>query len=275
MQPFDIEDFLKNALAEDIGQGDITSDCTVPEGATARFVFQNRQPAVIAGLELIPQLYALIDPMVQVNLLVKDGVLLDTNTRLAIIEGPARALLMGERVSLNLLQHLCGIATLTRSYVDAVAGIHVSICDTRKTIPGLRVLQKYAVRMGGGMNHRMGLYDGILIKDNHLALAGSVTQAVNAAKAVSALPVQVECDSLEQVNEALAAGADMLLLDNMDSVTLKEAVLRARKNNIVTEASGNVNLDTIRAIAEAGVDRISIGRLTHSAPAIDIGLDAL
>ena len=273
MQPFDVETFLAMALAEDMGAGDITSSAVVPERATARFVFQTRQDIVVAGLELLPILFALIDRQVIVNLDSEDGVKMNAGRRLATIEGNARSLLVGERLALNLLQHLSGIATLTRSYVDAVAGTNAKICDTRKTIPGLRMLQKYAVKAGGGINHRMGLYDGILIKDNHLALAGGITKAVNAAKATSTLPVQVECDTLAQLDEAIMAGANAVLLDNMDIATIKEAVARAKKKNIATEASGNVTLETVRAIANTGVDRISIGRLTHSAPAVDIGLD--
>lgn len=276
MQRLDLEQFLSAILAEDIGAGDITSIRVVPENATARFAFRARQKLVVAGLELLPLLFVLLDKRITVNLDAEDGAKLDAGAKLATIEGPARALLAGERVALNLLQHLSGVATLTRAYVDAVAGTNAKISDTRKTIPGLRMLQKYAVKAGGGQNHRMGLDDGILIKDNHLALAGGVKAAVKAAKVTPTqfMPVEVECDTLAQVDEAVKAGADIILLDNMDIATLKEAVQRAKANNIITEASGNVTLETVRAIAGTGVDIISIGRLTHSAPAVDIGLDS-
>ncbi len=275
MQRFDIQQFLSMALTEDVGAGDITSDLVVPPQSTARFVFRARQSLVVAGLEIIPLIFGMIDERTRVNLDAEDGAKLDAGAKLATIEGPARALLMGERVALNLLQHLSGVATLTRTYVDAVAGTSARISDTRKTIPGLRALQKYAVKAGGGQNHRMGLDDGILIKDNHLVLAGGITAAVTAAKSQASLlmRVEVECDTLAQVDEAIMAGADIILLDNMDINTLKEAVTRAKAKNIATEASGNVTFDTVRPIAETGVDVISIGRLTHSAPAVDIGLD--
>ncbi|MFM9889047.1 MAG: carboxylating nicotinate-nucleotide diphosphorylase [Rickettsiales bacterium] len=214
---------------------------------------------------------------VQTRLYVKDGDRVAEGAVLAELSGPARALLAGERTALNLLQQLSGVATLTRAYVDAVEGTGAQILDTRKTIPGLRHLQKYAVRCGGGVNHRMGLFDAVLIKDNHIAVAGGVRAAVEAAlaHAPEGMTIQVECDTLAQVAEAIAAGATMLLLDNMDNDTLKSAVALAKPQGVTTEASGNVNLQTVRGIAETGVDRISIGRLTHSAPAVDIGLDAI
>ena len=273
MQPFDVETFLRMALAEDVGAGDITSRTVIPPAATARFAFRTRQNIVGAGLDLIPMLFALVDADVRVALHAKDGQPVAGGGTLATLEGNACSLLAGERLALNLLQHLSGIATLTSQYVAAIAGTSAVIVNTRKTLPGLRTLQKAAVRAGGGVNHRMGLYDGILIKDNHLVLAGGIAKAVAAAKAASTLPVQVECDTLAQLDEAIMAGAHAVLLDNMDMLTLREAVARAKKVAIVTEASGNVNLHTVRAIAETGVDRISIGRLTHSAPAVDIGLD--
>jgi nicotinate-nucleotide pyrophosphorylase (carboxylating) len=276
VQRFDLELFLRTALAEDIGSGDITSALTIPAEASARFAVVTRQPIVVAGLEFLTLLFALIDPAVTVTLEAADGDTTEAGARLATLEGPARALLAGERTALNLLQHLSGIATLTRSYVEAVAGTKARITDTRKTTPGLRFLQKYAVKIGGGYNHRMGLYDGILIKDNHLKLAGGIASAVKKARAgaPAAMAIEVECDTLQQVDEAIAAKSDIVLLDNMDVHTMAEAVTRLHAKNIEAEASGNVSLATVAAIARTGVDVISIGKLTHSAPAVDIGLDA-
>lgn len=270
---FDIEAFLANALTEDIGSGDVTSNATIPADATARFAVNARQELVVAGLTFLPTLFTLIDAAVVVDVLVEEGAKVPAGTTLAYLSGPARALLAGERTALNLVQQLSGVATLTRRYVDAIEGTTARVVDTRKTIPGLRYLQKYAVTCGGGKNHRMGLYDAVLIKDNHIAVAGGVTAAVNAAKA-SNLPIEVEVDTLDQLEEAIAAGADIVLLDNMDNATLREAVKRAG-GKVQLEASGNVSLETIRGIAETGVDIISVGKLTHSAVAVDIGLDAL
>jgi nicotinate-nucleotide pyrophosphorylase (carboxylating) len=206
----------------------------------------------------------------------QDGETIEAGAVIAEVEGPVRSILAAERVALNLLQHLSGIATETRNYVKAVEGTAACIVDTRKTLPGWRELQKYAVRCGGGHNHRMGLHDGVLIKDNHLAIAGSVHAAVQAAKQVTPLltRIEVECDTMAQVEEAIAAGADIILLDNMDIPTLTAATKAAKAKGIATEASGNVNMQTVRGIAETGVDVISIGRLTHSVRAVDIGLDA-
>lgn len=270
---FDIEQFLSNALAEDIGEGDVTSNATIPADATARFAMNARQELVVCGVSFLPALFLLLDPAVVVEVVAKDGDKVAKDTTLAYLSGPARALLAGERTALNLVQQLSGVATLTRRYVDAIEGTSARVVDTRKTIPGLRFLQKYAVTCGGGQNHRMGLYDAVLIKDNHIAVAGSVAAAVNAAKP-SGLPIEVEVDTLEQLDEAIAATADIVLLDNMDNTTLREAVKRVA-GRATTEASGNVSLETIRAIAETGVDIISVGKLTHSAVAVDIGLDAL
>ena len=277
MQIPDITLFLKAALAEDIGAGDLTGDAVIPVSVRSKLAVNAREPMVVAGLTYIPQLFAMVDTQVRVTLKVADGEHVKAGTTLAIIEGPARALLAGERTALNLLQHLSGIATLTRCYVDAVAGTSAKILDTRKTLPGLRVLQKYAVRCGGGTNHRMGLYDAVMIKDNHIAIAGSVTAAVKAAQAgvAAGIVIEVECDTLVQLDEAIAAGATMVLLDNMPLEMLREGVARAKAKGVVTEASGNVNLQTVRAIAQAGVDHISVGKLTHSVTAVDIGLDAM
>ena len=273
--PIDISSLLTVALAEDIGSGDITGNATIPADLEAKFVMNAREPLVTAGLEFLPKLFEMIDPKVRVVLEVFDGVAVEKGTALATLEGPVRALLAGERVGLNLVQQLSGVATLTRRYVDAVADTKANILDTRKTIPGLRALQKYAVTCGGGTNHRMGLYDAVLIKDNHIAAVGGVTAAVSAAKAHApkGVTIEVECDTLAQLDEALAVGCDIVLLDNMDNASLIEGVKRAHAKGVKVEASGNVNLDTVRAIAQTGVDYISVGKLTHSAAAVDIGLD--
>ncbi len=273
--PIDITDLLNRALVEDIGAGDITSAATIPADLETKFVMNAREKLVTAGLEFLPKLFEMIDPKVRVVLDVFDGVAVEKGTTLVTLEGPARALLSGERTALNLVQQLSGVATLTRQYVEMVAGTKAKILDTRKTIPGLRQLQKYAVRCGGGTNHRMGLYDAVLIKDNHIAAVGSVTAAVNAAKAHAprGITIEVECDTLVQLDEVLAIGCDIVLLDNMDTVSLAEGVRRAHAKGVKVEASGNVSLATVRSIAETGVDYISVGKLTHSAIAVDIGLD--
>jgi nicotinate-nucleotide pyrophosphorylase (carboxylating) len=273
-RPFDIEAFLFAALAEDVGEGDLTSNSVIPADTQARLVMRAREMLVVAGATFLPELFHLVDPHVKVAMIAEDGQRIKPGDVIAILEGPARALLTGERTALNLVQQLSGVATLTRQYVDAIEGTGTKLLDTRKTIPGLRYLQKYAVRCGGGQNHRMGLYDAIMIKDNHIAIAGSLTKAVQAARenAPPNTTVEVECDTLKQVREAIDARADILLLDNMDNATLFAAVALA-KPAIQTEASGNVSLETIRAIAQTGVDFISVGKLTHSARAVDIGLD--
>lgn len=275
MQSFpDITDLLKTALAEDIGTGDVTSNATIPADRKAKFAMNAREPLVTAGLVYLPKIFELIDPKVRVVLEGEDGVAVEAGTTLAVLEGPARSLLSGERVALNLVQQLSGVATLTARYVEAIKGTKTHILDTRKTIPGLRLAQKYAVACGGGANHRMGLYDAVLIKDNHIAVAGGVGAAVKAARAqVKSTKIEVECDTLEQLDEALAIGCDIVLLDNMNNDELREGVKRAHAKGIKVEASGNVSLDTVRGIAQTGVDYISVGKLTHSAIAVDIGLD--
>lgn len=275
MNPTDYTDFLKNALAEDIGQGDLTCQLSVPEDATGDFAINTREEIAVAGLELAKHVFELVDSSLEITLHSEDGKTELANRTLLSGKGNARSILTAERTALNLLMHLSGIATLTAQYVDAIKGTHAKILDTRKTLPGMRTLQKYAVTCGGGKNHRMRLDDGILIKDNHIALnGGNITTVVEAAKAgaPAGILVEVECDTIEQVRAALDAGADILLLDNMDTETLKQAVT-INQGRARLEASGGVNLDTVRAIAETGVDYISIGRLTHSAPAVDIGLD--
>jgi nicotinate-nucleotide pyrophosphorylase (carboxylating) len=232
-----------------------------------------REPIVVAGLDIAIAFFRALDRDVRIRKHVADGDQVEAGTVLMTLEGNARAMLTAERSALNTLQHLSGIATLTRRYVDAIAGTGATLLDTRKTIPGLRLLDKYAARMGGAENHRMRLDDGVLIKDNHVGVAGGVEAAVKAAVAAeTGLQVQVEVDRIEQIEPALAAGADRLLLDNMKPDTLRAAV-ELVAGRVPLEASGGVNLDTIRAIAETGVDYISVGRITQSAPAVDIGLD--
>jgi nicotinate-nucleotide pyrophosphorylase (carboxylating) len=232
-----------------------------------------RQALVVAGLEIPAAFFRALDSKAEVEMLANDGDQLNIGAPLMRIAGNARAMLAAERPALNTLQHLSGIATLTRQYVDAIAGTGALLIDTRKTVPGLRLLDKYATRMGGAHNHRMRLDDGVLIKDNHVAVCGGVAEAVRRAKAANTgLPVQVEVDRIDQSEPALAAGADRLLLDNMDPALLREAV-KLVNGRVPLEASGGVTLETIRFIAETGVDFISVGRITQSAPAVDIGLD--
>ena len=271
---FDLGDFVRRVLAEDMGSGgDLTSKSTI--AADARFTAEMncREPIVVAGLDIAIAFFRALDRDVRIRKRVSDGDQVPAGTVLITLEGNARAMLAAERSALNTLQHLSGIATLTRKYVDALAGTGAVLLDTRKTIPGMRLLGKYAARMGGAENHRMRLDDGVLIKDNHVGVAGSVEAAVQAAVAAdTGLPIQVEVDRIEQIEPALAAGADRLLLDNMNPDTLREAVALVA-GRVPLEASGGVSLDTIRGIAETGVDYISVGRITQSAPAVDIGLD--
>ncbi len=271
---FDVDDFVARVLAEDLGEGgDVTSNATIAADAEFHAVINCREAIVVAGLEIAAAFFRALDGGVRIETMVKDCDYVPAGTELMRLEGDARAMLAAERSALNTLQHLSGIATLTRRYVEAIAGTGAVLLDTRKTLPGMRALDKYAARMGGAQNHRMRLDDGLLIKDNHVAVCGGVTQAVRSAKAANAgLPVQVEVDRLDQIEPALAAGADRLLLDNMAPDTLREAVALVA-GRVPLEASGGVNLDTIRGIAETGVDYISVGRITQSAPAVDIGLD--
>lgn len=271
---FDIDDFVKRVLAEDLGEGgDVTSNATIAADARFTAEMNSRQKIVVAGLDVAAAFFRALDANVEVEQLVQDGDRVTHGSTLMRLAGSARAMLSAERSALNTLQHLSGIATLTRSYVDEIEGTGTILIDTRKTIPGLRLLDKYAVRMGGAQNHRMRLDDGVLIKDNHIAVAGGVAEAVRAAKAAATgLQVQVEVDRIDQIEPALAAGADRLLLDNMDPAMLREAVALVAKR-VPLEASGGVTLETIRFLAETGVDYISVGRITQSAPAVDIGLD--
>jgi nicotinate-nucleotide pyrophosphorylase (carboxylating) len=270
----DAERAIAQALAEDVGAGDITSLATVPEGVQGRAVFQAKDTGVLCGLPVLRRVYAQIDPRVELEVLVEEGSPVTPGTRVAIVRGPARSLLTGERVALNFLQHLSAIATRTAGFVKLLEGTSTRIIDTRKTVPGLRALAKYAVRVGGGHNHRFGLYDGVLIKDNHIQAAGGIRPAVARAREIAPhmLRVEVETENLEQVQEALDAGADVILLDNMDPETRRQAVTLCR-GRALTEASGGINEQTIRAIAETGVDLISVGALTHSVTALDISLD--
>ena len=256
-------------LAEDLGEGDLTSDALVPEDATAEASILLKERGVVSGLEVARAVFAELDPNVRFDPMTADGE--QTEGEIVRLEGRARALLGGERLALNLLGRLSGVATLTRRYVEAVAGTGAGILDTRKTTPGLRTLEKYAVRCGGGRNHRLALDDGILIKDNHLRVAGTIGAAVELAQATGA-EVEVECDTLEQVEEALAAGADVILLDNMTPALLTRAVALTG-GRAKLEASGGVTLENVRAIAETGVDFVSIGALTHSAHALDVSME--
>ena len=269
----DVDPLISRALEEDLAEaGDITCKAVIPPDTRFRGVMAAREEIIVAGLPLAARVFARLSKDIAFLPEAGDGDRIAKGGVLARLEGPAAALLSAERVALNLLQHLSGIATLTRAYVEKIAGTGCVLLDTRKTIPGLRKVEKYATRMGGASNHRMGLYDAILIKDNHLAVTGSVHEAVRRARAAGHSQIEVECDTLEQVREAVEAGAERLLLDNMDPPMLREA-LKVVDGRAKTEASGGVNLDTIRAIAATGVDFVSVGRITQSAPAVDIGLD--
>jgi nicotinate-nucleotide pyrophosphorylase (carboxylating) len=269
---------VRAALAEDVGHGDVTTQATVPPGASGKALLVAREAAVVAGLPLVALVYGEVGgkevSVPEVRLFAADGDRIARGAPLAEIAGPMATILTGERVMLNLVQHLSAVATLTRRFVDAVAGTGAEITDTRKTMPGLRLLEKYAVRVGGGRNHRFGLDDGVLIKDNHIALSGGVARAIERARAGAphTLRVEVECDTVAQVNEALAARADVILLDNMEPEEVA-AACRAIAGRALVEVSGGVKLDNVRRFAESGAELISVGAITHSAPAIDLGLD--
>jgi len=270
----EVDRLVAAALAEDLGFGDVTSLSTIPPETTGRATFQAKDTGVLAGVPLLESVYRHLDPAIRVEVHLADGAALAPGMTIATVEGRAQPLLSGERVALNFLQFLSGIATRTARFVRLVDGTGARIVDTRKTVPGLRALSKYAVRVGGGHNHRFGLSDGVLIKDNHIRAAGGIGPAVARAReaAPHMLRVEVETETLAQVEEALAAGADVLLLDNMPLERLREAVARCQ-GQALCEASGGVNEATVRAIAEAGVDLISVGALTHSVTALDISLD--
>ncbi|HEX8388257.1 MAG TPA: carboxylating nicotinate-nucleotide diphosphorylase [Sphingomonas sp.] len=270
---FDLDAFVSATLAEDLGEaGDITSASVIPADARFTGVMDSRDAITVAGLSIAEAFFRRLDPDVRIERLVEDGDRVPAGTDLMRLEGLARALLTAERSALNTVQHLSGVATMTRAYVDAIAGTGATLLDTRKTIPGLRLLEKYATRMGGARNHRMGLWDVAMIKDNHVAVADGVAEAVRRARDAGIANVIVEVDRLDQIAPALDAGATHLLLDNMPPPTLREAVALVA-GRVPTEASGGVRLDTVRAIAETGVTYVSVGRLTQSAPAADIGLD--
>ena len=268
-----IDRIIENALAEDIHTGDITTMAVVRQGGDAHAILKAKEEMVLAGIEVAARVFHQLDERIVFTPRCADGELVASGGLIAELSGNAAMLLQGERVALNLLQRMCGIATLTARYVAAVKGTRARVVDTRKTTPGLRVLEKYAVRVGGGTNHRTGLYDGVLIKENHIAAAGGITEAVRRARSYipHTMKVEIETETLAQVAEALAAGADIIMLDNMELAAMREAVLLIDGKALV-EASGGVNLETIRGIAETGVDIISVGALTHSARAMDISM---
>lgn len=270
-----IDPVVRAALSEDLGRaGDVTSRACISPGARMRAVFAARRPGVLAGIDCVRLAVLAMDPGASITLRLRDGEAFEAGAVLAEVEADAHALLAAERTALNLLGRLCGVATLTRAYVEAAAGTGARIADTRKTTPGLRALEKHAVLCGGGVNHRFGLDDAVLIKDNHVAVCGGVGEAVGRARAAVGhlMKIEVEVDGLDQLDEALAARPDVIMLDNFTLPMLREAVSRTA-GRVTLEASGGVNLDTVAAIAGTGVDVISVGALTHSAPVLDIGLD--
>ena len=270
---FEIERIVRTALQEDIGTGDITTLATVAKGTAVRAELVAKQDFILSGIDVAAQVFTMLNSDTSFEALKEDGAEIKCGEVVAWIKGDAHVLLQGERVALNLLQRMSGIATLTAAFVAAVAGSGATIVDTRKTTPGLRVLDKYSVRMGGGQNHRTSLYDGVLIKENHITAAGGITAAVTAAKkrAPHTLKVEVETETIDDVREALSAGADIIMLDNMTLATMCEAV-ELIGDAAITEASGGVTLDTVAEIAATGVDLISVGALTHSCSAVDISM---
>jgi nicotinate-nucleotide pyrophosphorylase (carboxylating) len=274
LQNFDVNGFIRSTLAEDLGPTgkDVTSESVIPHDICFSGVMDSRDDIVVAGLSLAIAFFHHLDPAMEIEALVDDGQQVQAGADLLRLKGNARAMLTAERSALNTVQHLSGIATMTHRYVQAIAGTGCTLLDTRKTIPGLRVLEKYATRMGGATNHRMGLWDAAMIKDNHVAVAGGVVEAVRRAKDAGVERIILEVDRIEQIEPGLHAGATHLLLDNMDVAALTQAVALVA-GRVPTEASGGITLDTIRAKAETGVTYISVGRLTQSAPAADIGLD--
>jgi nicotinate-nucleotide pyrophosphorylase (carboxylating) len=269
-----LKKIVSDAIHEDVGTGDVTSLTIIPEDLEFSGQIVSRDAILVAGLPFLGVTFEMFDQRINFISNCQEGAYLQEGSILGTLNGPARSLLTIERTALNLLQYLSGIATLTRTYVDKIKGTGSILLDTRKTIPGMRLLSKYATKMGGAQNHRFGLYDGILIKDNHIAVCGSLREAVTRAKnnRKSNMLIEVECDTLEQVKEALRAEVDIIMFDNMTLDMMCEAV-RMVDHQVKTEASGGVTLETIRSIAETGVDYISVGRLTQSAPAVDIGLD--
>ncbi|RCW41392.1 carboxylating nicotinate-nucleotide diphosphorylase [Paenibacillus prosopidis] len=272
-----VREQIRGWLAEDIGSGDITTETTIPGDSRSKAVIHVKESGIIAGLPVARLVFDVVDPSLVFEAKVQDGERVDKGTVIAIVEGSTHSLLIGERLALNLMQRLSGIATKTRMFVDALEGLPVRLVDTRKTTPGHRLLEKYAVRVGGGANHRFGLYDAVMIKDNHIKGAGGIKAAVEAArrKIPHTMKIEVETESLAQVEEALACGSDIIMLDNMAAAMMKEAVARIKASapHVIVEASGGVSLDTIHAIASCGVDVISVGGLTYSFHALDISLD--
>jgi len=270
----DCHDTIRRALSEDIGTGDVTTLFTVEPDLRAEADFIAKQPGIVAGVEILRQTLLQLDPSIEFTVELEDGETAEAGDTIATARGQACALLTGERVALNFIQRLSGIATMTSQFVALTAGSKARIVDTRKTTPGLRALEKYAVRVGGGRNHRFGLYDAILIKDNHILAAGSIAAAVDRAlgQASHTLSITVECDRLDQVREAVDAGADIVLLDNMSPEEMTEAI-ELIDGQAMTEASGRITLETVAAAAQSGIDLISVGALTHSAPALDISMD--
>jgi len=276
LSPLVVEKAVRHALDEDLGRaGDITSAATISDGKQANAKLVARKPGTIAGLVCAAEAFSQLDPKISFNGKIRDGEKVSAKDVLAEISGDAKAILSAERAALNFLGHLSGVATLTAAYAEKIKHTKAKIIDTRKTIPGLRALEKYAVRCGGGVNHRMGLDDAVLIKDNHIAVAGGIAQVLKAARASAGhlVKVEIEVDNLDQLKEVLhAGGADVVMLDNMDPTTMKRAV-EMNAGKLVLEASGGVSLDSVAKIAESGVDVISVGALTHSAPVLDIALD--
>ncbi|NDA47012.1 MAG: carboxylating nicotinate-nucleotide diphosphorylase [Alphaproteobacteria bacterium] len=275
LTPMLFDKLVRAALEEDLGRaGDITTLATIPAGTQAIAVMAARKAGVISGLPVAQETFRQIDPSLKFEILHADGSKVAAGTAVARISGEARSILTAERVALNFVSRMCGTATLTARHAELIAHTKAKVCCTRKTTPGLRALEKYAVRCGGGMNHRFGLDDAILIKDNHIAVSGSITAALRAAKAAIGhlVKIEIEIDHLDQLDEVLAEGADVVLLDNMTPDQMREAVRRIA-GRMKTEASGGVRLDNIKEIAEAGVDLVSSGSITHSAPVLDIGLD--
>jgi nicotinate-nucleotide pyrophosphorylase (carboxylating) len=276
IDPLAVEEIIDRALVEDIGFCDLTSELVIPADARAELALNARQDIVVAGLDVAARVFRRRVPECRIEMRAKDGDRVKAGAAMGRVEGLARGLLAVERTALNFLQHLSGIATLTAQYSGLISNTRAVLIDTRKTIPGLRALEKHAVVLGGGRNHRLRLDDGVLIKDNHISVCGSLTAAVRRARAGAPVltRIEVECDNLDQVREAVDAGADMILLDNMGLEDMRQAVAISG-GRIPLEASGGVRLENIRAIAETGVDFISVGRITQSAPAVDIGLDAV
>lgn len=268
---------IKTWLREDVGSGDVTTQMTIPIGHESKGIIHAKEDGVICGIPIAELVFEVVDPTLTFNALVQEGQVVAKGTVLIEVEGSTHAILTGERLALNLMQRLSGIASRTASFVKALDGLPTRLVDTRKTTPGHRMLEKYAVRIGGGFNHRFGLYDAVMIKDNHIKGAGGIRQAVGRARAniPHTMSIEVETENLQQVEEALAAGADIIMLDNMSTNMMKEAVntIKAKAPYVKTEASGNVSLESVRGIAETGVDVISVGRLTYSFSSLDISLD--